>query len=112
MSDYPTLAEVIRAMPSPIAAEEYPDEPGFRLSCASWDNIADRIAVEWVKSRTIETAEQLDALPRGVVVRSAAGTLWCRFDQTRGVVFGDHRPFPWARLALPARVLYTPGVDQ
>ncbi|MBU8821487.1 hypothetical protein [Mycolicibacterium goodii] len=61
-----------------------------------------------LEARTIRTVEELDRLPVGVVVRSAEGSIACRFDATRGVVFGDERPFPWVRLALTARVLWTP----
>ncbi|CAN5734382.1 hypothetical protein BH09ACT7_BH09ACT7_45670 [soil metagenome] len=61
-----------------------------------------------LEARTISTVEELDRLPVGVVVRSAEGTIACRFDATRGVVFGDDRPFPWLRLASTARVLWTP----
>ena len=54
----------------------------------------------------ITTTTQLEALPVGHVVRSAAGTIAARFDQDRGVVFGDNRPFPWIALELPATVLW------
>lgn len=54
----------------------------------------------------ITTTTQLEAVPVGHVVRSAAGTIAARFDQDRGVVFGDNRPFPWIALDLPATVLW------
>lgn len=54
----------------------------------------------------ITTTTQLEAVPVGHVVRSAAGTIAARFDQDRGVVFGDNRPFPWIALELPATVLW------
>lgn len=56
----------------------------------------------------ITTAAELDALPVGSVVRSEVGTIACRYDETRGVVFGDERPFPWHVIARPATVLYRP----
>ncbi len=62
-------------------------------------------------TKAVTTAAELDALPRGAVVRSAAGTIACRWDRTRGVVFGDNRPFAWSKLALPADVLYLPDGD-
>ena len=61
-----------------------------------------------LEARLISTVEELDRLPVGAVVRSAEGTIACRFDATRGVVFGDERPFPWLRLALKASVLWHP----
>lgn len=61
------------------------------------------------RTRVVETVEELEALPVGAVVLSAGGTIACRFDDYRGTVFGDDRPFgPWTRLALPATVLFTP----
>lgn len=56
----------------------------------------------------ITTADELDALPTGVVVRSSAGTIAARFDHAHGVLFGDSRTFRWKLLALPAEVLYDP----
>jgi len=61
-------------------------------------------------SEQITTAEELDALPVGSVVRSAADTIAARYDSQRGVVFGDDRSFPWSNLNLPATVLYRPEV--
>lgn len=65
-----------------------------------------------VEERRIETDVQLELVPRGSVVRSDAGTIACRFDGRNSVVFGDDRPFPWHKLALPAVVLWTPNGDQ
>ena len=56
----------------------------------------------------VETVQALKDLPVGVVVRSAAGTIACRADESAGVVFGDERPFPWTSLMLPARVIWRP----
>lgn len=56
----------------------------------------------------VATEEARDALPAGVVVRSAQGSVACRHHSGVGVVFGDERPFPWDSLALPLTVLYTP----
>lgn len=56
----------------------------------------------------IRTAAELDALPVGSVVRSSAGTIGCRFDRKRGVVFGSDYPFPWESLQLPLTVLFRP----
>lgn len=56
----------------------------------------------------VETEQALKDLPVGVVVRSAAGTIACRADESAGVVFGEERPFPWTSLMLPARVIWRP----
>jgi len=58
---------------------------------------------------TLTTREELDALPAGTVVRSASGTIACRFDTDHGTVFGDERPFtPWTILQLPVTVIWHP----
>lgn len=59
-------------------------------------------------ARVIETDEQLAALPYGVIVRSEMGTIAARYDQTRGVCFGDERSFPWVDLSLPATIVWEP----
>ena len=71
--------------------------------------MADRILdAGWSKPRTVNSAAELDALPVGAVVHSAAGTIAAKLDRTEGVVFGIHRSFQWSGLALPATVLFTP----
>lgn len=62
--------------------------------------------------RTVTTAAELDALPVGSVVRSSAGTIACKCEATRGIVFGDDRTFPWLKLATPATVLHAPMEGQ
>lgn len=59
-------------------------------------------------SRQITTEAARQALPVGIVVRSASGTIACRYDTGRGVCFGDARTFPWDSLTLPCTVLYDP----
>ena len=59
-------------------------------------------------TETITTAEARDALPPGVIVRSAAGTIACRHDSGMGVCFGVEHLFEWDRLALPLTVLWRP----
>ncbi|MEA5453280.1 hypothetical protein SPF06_00960 [Sinomonas sp. JGH33] len=66
------------------------------------------VALAHRKPRTVTTAAELDALPVGSVVRSDAGTIACKCEATRGVVFGDDRSFPWLKLATPATVLHEP----
>ena len=59
----------------------------------------------------VTTIEERDALPAGVVVRSAGGTIACRHHSGMGVAFGDERPFSWSALALPLTVLWAPGAE-
>lgn len=61
-----------------------------------------------VDDNAVSSLEQLDALPIGVIVRSRAGSIACRYDSVHGVVFGDNRPFPWLTLSLPVTVLWQP----
>jgi hypothetical protein len=60
-------------------------------------------------ARVIECPAELEALPTGTIVQSNAGTIACRFNRVRGVVFGSNHPFDWDALQLPATVLWTPG---
>lgn len=87
----------------------------WRCDCGRWfhrnghdAHLIAEIDGEITSAYWIETADQLDAVPPGGVVRSDAGTIAARFDTTRGVVFGDDRPFEWSRLALPAELLWAP----
>ena len=60
-------------------------------------------------ARTVTTVEQLDALPVGsIVVRSASGTIACRYDKWNAVALGVGAPFDWTVLALPLTVIYEP----
>ncbi|PPG77515.1 hypothetical protein C5D98_15350 [Rathayibacter rathayi] len=67
-----------------------------------WANLARRMA------REIKARMRADDVPVGAVVRSPAGTIACRFDETNGIVFGDERPFLWSNLASPVQVLWSP----
>lgn len=90
-----------------LAALILAEPNGWRLNR---DNLAAQIlAGGWSKPRTVNSAAELDALPVGAVVHSAAGTIAAKLDRTEGVVFGIHRSFQWSGLALPATVLFTPG---
>lgn len=67
-------------------------------------------ALAKVAAGLVTTAAELEALPVGVVVRSSAGSIACRWDgdPTRGVIFGRSGSFPWSDLALPVTVLWRP----
>jgi hypothetical protein len=56
----------------------------------------------------IDTAEQLHALPKGVVLYSCSGMIAARFDEEQGVLFGDNRTVDWSLLPLPAVVIWHP----
>lgn len=88
-ADFPTLADIVaQHADSWIGENRHPQygvtEPGFRsCSCGQWmdDNPAAQfsrasfgahIQAEWVKACTIETSEQLDALPLNAVVVDAS----------------------------------------
>lgn len=119
MSQHVTRAEIIKGALVGQVVGSPTDLNGGRISDELAASLTEHIEDELFRyastaelvlqaRTTITTVEELDRLPVGVVVRSAEGTIACRFDATRGVVFGDDRPFPWLRLALTARVLWTP----
>ena len=75
--------------------------------------VAQRLtACGWQRAHVIEDQEELQQLPRGVVVRAKDGTIAARFDSEYGVVFGDDRPFPWSVLQAPAVVLWEAEADR
>lgn len=67
-----------------------------------WANLARKMA------RGIKAQMRADDVPVGSVVRSPAGTIACRYDETNGIVFGDERPFLWSKLVSPGPVLWSP----
>lgn len=67
------------------------------------------IAAGWrPPPRILKTDAELATVVRGTVVHAKDGTIACRYDAERGVVFGDERPFPWSLLRAPATVLWSP----
>ena len=59
-------------------------------------------------ARRIETDAELQAVARGVIVRTTTGTIAARFDELCGVVLGDDRPCIWEALRAPAEILFDP----
>ena len=59
-------------------------------------------------ARTVTTVEERAAVRRGTVVRSASGTIACRYDKWNAVALGVGAPFDWTVLALPLTVIYEP----
>lgn len=90
--------------------KEYLENEMRPLDVLAFDVLAEAIRrLAWVTPRVLATAEELWSVPIGTVVRTAVGTIACRYDNTRGVVFGDNRTFPWTALAVPAEMLWHPG---
>jgi hypothetical protein len=113
MSDFPSLAEVMKAMPNPIAADEF--EPGYWRSCATWDDIVREVEKVWRDACTITTAEQLDALPDRSIVR--AGTNGHAYEKSmlftltgrRWMEAGNGSPERSDAIGLPALLIWHPG---
>lgn len=62
-----------------------------------------------VAQPTVEDVQALKDLPVGVVVRSAAGTIACRADESNGIVVQSAAgTIGWTSLMLPARVIWRP----
>lgn len=121
----PRLEEKIRRArdwePSPDEIEEpKPALLALAEETLSWDNsetlgpASDRDAAHyWANlarkmARGITARMRADDVPVGAVVRSPAGTIACRYDETTGIVFGDERPFAWSKLESPVQVLWSP----
>lgn len=85
------------------------DDPDEELAEAArdWRLTVSRV-VDAILPQVTTEAER-DALPTGVVVLSAQGTIACRSMFGVGALFGDERPIRWNLLALPLTVLWTPG---
>jgi hypothetical protein len=98
--EFPTLADVVTATLNECGIDD-----------ADMVETPDIIRA-WREARTVRTVEDLDHVPARAIVRSEAGTIACRFDGRNGVVFGDDRPFPWHKLALPALLLWHPDWSQ
>lgn len=88
---------------------EVEDDDGKSITVGKWVDRGDGTwALVIPKSRVITTVKELNELSEGSVVRSSAWTIACRYDLTRGVVFGVREPFPWSGLQLPVTVLWEP----
>lgn len=124
MSDYPTLPDMIAAGIQGYAAGEggrysyHGDgsaiEAMERLDKES-HGLGRYISEGWVKSRTIETVEQLDALPDGSVINVPDKRTVSSVEKFMGVWWPNRGSgqFPGPRRVelLPARLLYHPEVD-
>ncbi|GAA4924740.1 hypothetical protein [Nesterenkonia rhizosphaerae] len=65
-------------------------------------------AQERPKYRVITEEKDREAAAIGTVVRSASGTIACRYDQERCVLLGSRQPVEWGFLSLPLTVLWDP----
>jgi hypothetical protein len=118
--DFPTLADLIADHTRvdewggpewDCGANEHCDGGG-----TSYEDYAAHIQAEWLKSRIIETVDQLDALPDGAVVLADNKAVW---QKTSGWspdepwwVAGSSVESPSNDIALPARLLHHPGDSQ
>lgn len=89
--------------------EDLRSDPMYDETCEAWRNYADAIlAAGLTRPRVVETAEELEALPLGAIVRGGDGCAYERFSKN-----GD--PSTWFvaglsdanRPPLPATVLFT-----
>jgi hypothetical protein len=119
MADFPTLAEVAEAHRGRERGMVCDEGELWCDACKAIvdaDEIGTHIQAEWVKARTIETAEQLDALPVGSVIGLGTGCGLYEKD-TRGD-WGfppGHRAYlmdeAWAA-GTTVRLLFHPEVDR
>ncbi|QRY51834.1 hypothetical protein [Mycolicibacterium septicum] len=107
MADFPTLPDALRASLEGRAKKleaNHLREQGRGVWMAL--GLALAVQAEWAKARTIETAEDLDALPVGSVVLDDMNDALRRFNLAGGWQLlgygGLHLP------ALPARLLWHP----
>ena len=121
MSDYPSLADVVRAHRLVIATEHLdPFTPKYRceLGCCMFDaeNVntahAEHVQAEWETTRLITTAEQLAALPSLSVVQSLTSPagqpwIWELFDEGWYTTALDPGGLP----DLPAILVYVPEAE-
>lgn len=70
----------------------------------------EHVAAMWREACTIRTAEQLDALPVGAVVRNADG-VWETDEPRTWVTPGHEAPFGPQLLVLPALLVWHPEWD-
>jgi hypothetical protein len=124
MADFPTLASIInahhwRGTTLGCACHEWNWTEPLTHFCGEEERIerahAEHVAAEWVKARTIETVEQLDALPDHSIIRCAGGAAWHKQElYSQGEPWwcaGSEIESPPTAVQLPARLLYDPEVD-
>lgn len=118
MSDFPTLEKIVAVHRWAGRREQFWDARctgchwrgdirGTGKTCIALH--AEHVQAEWVKSRTIETVEQLDALPVRSVVRDADGDIHEMDDC--GFWRAPRYPSILNAVVLPAHLLYLPEVD-
>jgi hypothetical protein len=93
------LAEVLGSAWDSGSGEGSGDTSATRASAVR------ELTQRWLDLRTVAVA---DAPVRSVVFNQADGTIAARFDEHRGVVLGDDRPFPWDCLRGPLTLLWHP----
>lgn len=83
-------------------------DPNFCLSVSTQAKQVIRDLLTEIESRTITTAEELEALHM-VVVRSDTGTI-ANIVNGKGYCFGYENSFPASDLAMPITVLWEPAL--
>lgn len=112
---FPTLADVI------AKHADYVSNLARHCTCGEWHDhslnapfsrasFGAHVQDEWRKACTIETVEQLHALPAGTVIRTSFTNIREKL-LVGWIPIGGARPLPPDRLhrMLPALVLYVPG---
>jgi hypothetical protein len=75
---------------------------------------ANRVAPTVIaQAPVVTTIAELCALPSMTVIRTAKGSIACRYDAELYTTFGDERAhYPWSALALPVTILHNPTDHQ
>lgn len=114
-ADFPTLAEIAETHRK---AGVYMPRTKTMCSCRQWydGTQGEHVQEVWVKSRTIETREQLDALPDRAVVLADNREVWSKnsgyYPDQPWWAAGSEIESPSTDIALPARLLWHPERDQ
>ncbi|MDH6199224.1 hypothetical protein M2272_005892 [Mycobacterium frederiksbergense] len=124
MADFPTLAGILNAhrwRGTTLGCECHGwtwAEPLTHF-CGEEERIerahADHVAAEWVKARTVETVEQLDALPEGAVIHVPHKVTASSVEHRHGRWWPSRSTGPYHHgfrdELLPARLLWHPERD-
>lgn len=91
-----------------VTPDRYVDADHLEQALGPWADLAERAGLR-PPARTVSTAEELEALPEGTVVRSAAGTI-ASLEHGQAFLFGSGGSVPRRLLELPLIVLFEVGV--
>lgn len=120
MADFPTLAEVVeahRCRERGMVCDEGELWCDTCKAIVNAEEVGAHIQAQWAKSCTIETREQLDALPDLAAIRAGVvGTIWHKNgsynpDEAWWLAGSDIER-PTREVAVPAILLWHPERDQ